>query len=128
MPPKPAISPSVPPTKKKKKTKKTNNEIFLLVDEEEKEEEKEKEEEEEEEEGFIVAVFLCLRVCVVRAFVLRNGSKLILGIFFFSQRPNLYLRGLRRRARFALLPLSFAQRGYNARNSKIFIELCCYCC
>ena len=64
MPPKPAISPSVPPTKKKKKTKKTNNEIFLLVDEEEKEEE-----EEEEEEGFIVAVFLCLRVCVVRVCV-----------------------------------------------------------
>ena len=62
MPPKPAISPSVPPTKKKKKTKKTNNEIFLLVDEEEKEEEK-------EEEGFIVAVFLCLRVCVVRVCV-----------------------------------------------------------
>ena len=63
MPPKPAISPSVPPTKKEKKTKKTNNEIFLLVDEEE------KEEEEEEEEGFIVAVFLCLRVCVVRVCV-----------------------------------------------------------
>jgi hypothetical protein len=84
MPPKPAISPSVPPTKKKKKTKKTNNEIFLLVEEEEK-----------EEEGFIVVVFLCLRVCVVRvcvcvcarvcvvrAFVSRNGSNLILGIFF----------------------------------------------
>ena len=58
MPPKPAISPSVPPTKKKKKTKKTNNEIFLLVEEEEKEE--------EDEEGFIVVVFLCSRVCVVR--------------------------------------------------------------
>ena len=96
MPPKPAISPSVPPTKKKKKTKKTNNEIFLLVDEEE------KEEEEEEEEGFIVAVFLCLRVCVVRvcvsarvcvvrAFVLRNGSKLIPGIFFSHKRQNLNL-------------------------------------
>ena len=41
-------------------------------------EEEEKEEEEEEEEGSIVVVFLCLLVCVVRAFVLRNGSKLIL--------------------------------------------------
>ena len=59
MPPKPAISPSVPPTKKKKKTKKTNNEIFLLVEEEEK----------EDEEGFIVVVFLCSRVCVVRVCV-----------------------------------------------------------
>jgi len=64
MPPKPAISPSVPPTKKKKKTKKTNNEIFVLVEEKE-----EEEEEEEEEEGFIVAVFLCSRVCVVRVCV-----------------------------------------------------------
>ena len=30
------------------------------------------------------------RVCVVRAFVLRNGSKLILGIFFFSQKTKSY--------------------------------------
>ena len=64
MPPKPAISPSVPPTKKKKKTKKTNNEIFVLVEEKE-----EEEEEEEEEEGFIVVIFLCSRVCVVRVCV-----------------------------------------------------------
>ena len=104
MPPKPAISPSVPPTKKKKKTKKTNNEIFLLVDEEEKEEEKEEEEEEEEEEeGFIVAVFLCLRVCVVRVcvclrarvccacFCFAEWIKIDSWDFFFSQRPNLAL-------------------------------------
>ena len=100
MPPKPAISPSVPPTKKKKKTKKTNNEIFLLVDEEEKEEGKE---EEEEEEGFIVAVFLCLRVCVVRVcvclrarvccacFCFAEWIKIDSWDFFFSQRPNLAL-------------------------------------
>ena len=130
MPPKPAISPSVPPTKKEKKTKKTNNEIFLLVDEEERDD--------EEEEGFIVVVFLCLRVCVLCVCVcLRNGSKLILGIFF-SQRLPLDLkpdlkpypkqRPKMNGLRFALLPLSFAQRGYNARNSKIFIEFCCYCC
>ena len=31
------------------------------------------------------------RVCVVRAFVLRNGSKLILGIFFSHKRQNLNL-------------------------------------
>jgi hypothetical protein len=88
MPPKPAISPSVPPTKKKKKTKKTNNEIFLLVEEEETEEE-------EEEEGFIVVVFLCLRVCVVRVCVsaracvlcvlLFCGTALFLGFFFLAR-------------------------------------------
>ena len=57
------------------------------------------EEEKEDEEGFIVVVFLCSRVCVVRvyvcvrarvccawsSFVLRDGSKLILWDFFFSQ-------------------------------------------
>ena len=58
MPPKPAISPSVPPTKKKKKTKKTNNEIFLLVDEEEKEEEEEDDDDDDENDGNINEEFV----------------------------------------------------------------------